>query len=58
MAEEIGDRLISDPNTLLHGVGESAHHGVGDGIDRAAAERIVRVRLQQRFPRGDHEGQS
>ena len=58
MPDQVADRIIANADRLDDCVIEAPIHGAGDGVDRAAAERVVRMRLEQRTPGGNEEGES
>ena len=53
MIEQVGDRIVANANRLNNRVIQAPIHGVSHRVDRAAAERVVRLRLEQCTPCGD-----
>ena len=48
---ELGDRIVADAGRLIRRGSNPQLHRARDFVDRAAAERVVRMRLEQRPPR-------
>jgi len=53
-----GDGIVANAVRLNDGVAEAELHCLRDLVDGAAAERVVRMRLEQRAPCGSEQGPS
>jgi len=50
VSDQCGDRILADSTRLVRGRAKALFHRDRNGIDRAAAECIVRMRLEERLP--------
>src|SRR4051812_14064686 len=51
MTDQLHDRVVAHTNRLICRRANTELHRVGDFVDRAAAQRVVRMRLEQCAPR-------